>query len=175
MTNPESVEAVARRIKRASEMSAGIMRDAKRTGGWAGAENTAQAFDRLAKDAALILAATPREPASNDHTDLIARLRNGVPALGLHEDNSTELFDVEAANEVMCGAADALQALHVTASERSIPDLEGHTADAVRDALRVVCGEIVSFDESGQIARHIIKHIDGIVRAALRAQTPGGK
>jgi hypothetical protein len=41
-----------RRVQRTSEMSAGIMRDARRTGGWAGAENTARQFDRLAEHTA---------------------------------------------------------------------------------------------------------------------------
>lgn len=40
-------------IKRTAEMSAGIMRDPRRTGGWMGAENTARAFDRIAERAAL--------------------------------------------------------------------------------------------------------------------------
>lgn len=38
-----------RRAMRAAECSAEIMRDTKRTGGWAGAENTARAFDRIGK------------------------------------------------------------------------------------------------------------------------------
>ena len=38
-----------RRAMRTAEMSAGIMRDHKRTGGWEGAEKTANAFDRIAR------------------------------------------------------------------------------------------------------------------------------
>ena len=41
--------------------------------------------------------------------ELIEVLRHGVPAFGLHEDNSTELFDIEAANEVMTEAADRIE------------------------------------------------------------------
>lgn len=39
-----------RRVMRTAEMSAGIMRDKQRTGGWAGAENTARAFDRIGQN-----------------------------------------------------------------------------------------------------------------------------
>ncbi len=42
------VTEAARRIYRALEMSAGIMRDPRRTGGWEGAERTASAFERQA-------------------------------------------------------------------------------------------------------------------------------
>lgn len=41
----------ARRLYRGLEMSAGIMRDERRTGGWEGAERTAAAFERYAEDA----------------------------------------------------------------------------------------------------------------------------
>jgi hypothetical protein len=40
-----------RRAYRAAEMSAGIMRDSRRTGGWEGSERTADAFDRIADHA----------------------------------------------------------------------------------------------------------------------------
>ena len=43
------VEGLLFRIRRTSEMSANIMRDARRTGGWEGSEKTARQFDRLAK------------------------------------------------------------------------------------------------------------------------------
>jgi hypothetical protein len=59
----------ARRIKRTAEMSANIMRDTKRTGGWEGAEKTASAFDRLAKDAEALraaLAAMQQAPMADD-------------------------------------------------------------------------------------------------------------
>lgn len=49
-TQPDAIEKV-RRIARTAEMSAGIMRDRRRTGGWEGAERTANAFDRLSRDA----------------------------------------------------------------------------------------------------------------------------
>lgn len=53
----------ARRIMRSAEMSAGIMRDRRRTGGWAGAENTARAFDRIAENAqALWIALSQKDP-----------------------------------------------------------------------------------------------------------------
>lgn len=39
------------KIRRAAELSADIMRNPQRTGGWVGAERTARAFDRLADHA----------------------------------------------------------------------------------------------------------------------------
>jgi hypothetical protein len=43
------------KIKRTCEMSAGIMRDTARTGGWDGAERVAMQFDRLADRACAAL------------------------------------------------------------------------------------------------------------------------
>lgn len=40
-----------RRISRTAEMSAGIMRDTKRTGGWSGSEKVARQFERIAETA----------------------------------------------------------------------------------------------------------------------------
>ncbi len=45
----DSIEEKFRMIRRTAEMSAGIMRDARRTGGWDGAERVARQFDRIAK------------------------------------------------------------------------------------------------------------------------------
>jgi peptidoglycan hydrolase CwlO-like protein len=50
--------------------------------------------------------------------ELVKRLRNGVPADGLHEDNNTELFDIEDANEAMSEAADAIEALQAALAAR---------------------------------------------------------
>lgn len=44
----ERLRSELHRIKRTAEMSAGIMRDTRRTGGWDGAEKTARAFDGIA-------------------------------------------------------------------------------------------------------------------------------
>lgn len=44
--------------------------------------------------------------------DLVERLRRGVPVEGLHEDNETELFDVDAANETMIDAKDEIELLN---------------------------------------------------------------
>lgn len=38
-------------IRRTAEMSAEIMRDSRRTGGWEGAERVARQFDRIARKA----------------------------------------------------------------------------------------------------------------------------
>lgn len=51
MTEQEELIEGLRRIYRGLEMSAEIMRDARRTGGWAGAERTATAFARYAQEA----------------------------------------------------------------------------------------------------------------------------
>lgn len=51
-----------RRIVRTCEMSAGIMRDPARTGGWAGSEKTADQFDRIAERAGDSLALLLAEP-----------------------------------------------------------------------------------------------------------------
>lgn len=48
---PVGVIEQARRLYRGLEMSAGIMRDTRRTGGWEGAERTAAAFERYAEAA----------------------------------------------------------------------------------------------------------------------------
>ena len=62
MTSDELIER-ARRLYRTLEMSAGIMRDRKRTGGWEGAERTANAFDRAAINAREIHEALAKRPA----------------------------------------------------------------------------------------------------------------
>ena len=55
--------------------------------------------------------ATSSAPDVGELEDLVERLNNGVPAIGLHEDNNTELFDIEAADETMFEAAAILTAL----------------------------------------------------------------
>lgn len=56
-----------RRLSRTAEMSAGIMRDPERTGGWPGAEKTAMAFDRIKDTVDEIRAALPPvAPAGDD-------------------------------------------------------------------------------------------------------------
>ncbi|MDT3378504.1 hypothetical protein RNI52_14330 [Labrys neptuniae] len=42
--------------------------------------------------------------------DLIERLELGVPSCGMHDDNETELFDIDDANNTMIEAAHALRA-----------------------------------------------------------------
>lgn len=82
-----------RRIARTAEMSAGIMRDAKRTGGWQGAENTARAFDRLSGNAWEVHAAlsTPtapqpdRESVPTYKTMAELRAQRADPAADLYE------------------------------------------------------------------------------------------
>lgn len=47
---------------------------------------------------------------------LIESLKEGVPVIGLHSDNETELYDIEAADETMFEAAAALEELQAEAS-----------------------------------------------------------
>ena len=63
MTTDNDAVEVARRHYRALEMSAAIMRDPKRTGGWEGAERTARAFERQAETAKSLYAALTTERA----------------------------------------------------------------------------------------------------------------
>lgn len=53
----------------------------------------------------------------DDLDDLVEQLKAGVPEVGLHEDNNTELFDVEAANETMAEAAATITALRQRVAE----------------------------------------------------------
>jgi hypothetical protein len=51
-------------IKRTSEMSANLMRDTQRTGGWRGAERVAEAFERISSRAEDALFDVPNAPAT---------------------------------------------------------------------------------------------------------------
>jgi hypothetical protein len=61
--------------------------------------------------------------------ELIEALRDGVPRCGLHDDNTTELFDIEDANDAMYRAAEAL-----TSAQSEIERL-AKERDALREAL----------------------------------------
>jgi hypothetical protein len=67
---PRNPKEIVRRIKRTCEMSAGIMRDRERTGGWQGAEKVARQFDRLAELASQLESTAQSEPSA-------ARFRTG--------------------------------------------------------------------------------------------------
>jgi hypothetical protein len=73
----------------------------------------------------------------NDMQELETRLRAGAPVCGLHHDNSTELFDIEAANETMYEAAQAITTTRaeLAASAARVQALEGEVA-RLREALR---------------------------------------
>lgn len=47
----DELRETARRLVRTAEMSASVMRDPARTGGWPGSERVARSFDRLAEKA----------------------------------------------------------------------------------------------------------------------------
>jgi hypothetical protein len=59
-----------RRLYRGLEMSAGLMRDRRRTGGWSGAERTADAFSRYAATAQSLYALEKARSASRETTDV---------------------------------------------------------------------------------------------------------
>lgn len=44
-------------------------------------------------------------------SELIEKLKDGVPLIGMHEDNNTEMFDVEEASDTMSEAADVINDL----------------------------------------------------------------
>lgn len=75
-----------RRIKRTSEMSAGIMRDTERTGEWAGAEKVAKQFDRLAEHAskATELLNAPKRESGKDMTGItldVGTIRDNIKSI----------------------------------------------------------------------------------------------
>ena len=71
---PDDLERLLGRITCTAETSARLMRDAKNTGGWWGAENTAKNFDIIAKqtdDLRAALAAMPQQaPVADDVRDI---------------------------------------------------------------------------------------------------------
>lgn len=68
----------------------------------------------------------------NDYSDLIEECERGVREVGLSEDNCSELYDIEAANEVMAHAAAAIRALM---AEREWRPIES----APRDGTEILC------------------------------------
>ena len=52
-----------------------------------------------------------QRPAPDEVQALVERLEDGVHEIGMHEDNNTQLFDIESANEVMWSAAAMLRKL----------------------------------------------------------------
>lgn len=109
--------------------------------------------------------------------DLIEVLRHGVPAFGLHEDNSTELFDIEAANEVMTEAADRIEAL-----QADVAELEGWKAaeDAHHHALKARIAQLEAELAAAREAMALVaRNVDWVphphcseVDDALRALAP---
>lgn len=65
----ERLRAALRKVKRTAELSAGIMRNAERTGSWEGAEKTARAFDRISVDARAALSAQPSDQERCEYCD----------------------------------------------------------------------------------------------------------
>lgn len=57
------------------------------------------------------LTPSPTLEPTDAEVELIERLERGVINIGLHDDNSTELFDIEEANDTMADAAVAIRAL----------------------------------------------------------------
>ena len=74
---PDDLERLLGRITCTAETSARVMRDAKNTGGWWGAENTAKNFDIIAKqtdDLRAALAALQAQPAQAQGDDAVERV-----------------------------------------------------------------------------------------------------
>lgn len=57
------------------------------------------------------------EPPQGGSAELVERLREGTHEIGMHEDNSTELFDVQGANDVMWEAADTITRLEAEVAQ----------------------------------------------------------
>jgi hypothetical protein len=66
--------------------------------------------------------------------DLVTRLQGGVPCIGLHDDNSTELFAIEAADETMHEAAARIKALQAALAQ----------AEAERDGLHKALARVMA-------------------------------
>lgn len=49
--------------------------------------------------------------AQVDQDDLLERLARGVPMSGLHEDNETELFEIDDANDTMAEASHHIETI----------------------------------------------------------------
>tara|TARA_R110000868_G_scaffold42850_5_gene144542 strand:- start:187 stop:687 length:501 start_codon:yes stop_codon:yes gene_type:complete len=111
-------------------------------------------------------------PGDAELDDLQQELRSGVISCGMHDDNSTELFDVEGAGDTMFVAADAITALRQQlaavqadrtecclqslasmgqASEAYAAQLQ---AEAERDALRAALAHIRKQWPDSFAARH---------------------
>lgn len=98
-------------------------------------------------------------------TELIERLRKGVTALGLGEDNCTELFDITDADEVMHEAAEALAATataqaEVAALKATIHQLGENAAKAAREYADEVARLREALADIDRLARDRIKDGD---------------
>lgn len=68
-------------------------------------------------------------------SELIDKLKDGVPLVGLHEDNNTEMFDVEEASDTMSEAADEIARLKaVIEADRS------EVAEATQELRKTISG-----------------------------------
>lgn len=106
---------IVRRIKRTCEMSAGIMRDRERTGGWEGAEKVARQFDRLAELASQLESTAPEPPAEHEWP-LITRIKADIVA------NCFENREWSAESEDHCATLDLLsEALEVIKERAAQP------------------------------------------------------
>lgn len=87
-------------------------------------------------------------------SELIEELREGVTPLGLHDDNTTELFDVSGADEKMAEAADAL-----TTAQAEAAALRSEV-ERLREALRKI-------DRMNDHPQWFRKSLNDILEAAL--------
>ena len=115
-------------------------------------------------DEATAALSTPATEPQRYVDELIERLRAGVVQCGLHEDNNTELFDIEDANEAMFEAAQALAA-------RPAPQPAADTP-AMRDELATMISDLSHTGELSMLYRMEIADRITALRAIIGTATP---
>lgn len=125
-TNSDAVEAerLLHRIERTSDMSANIMRDTRRTGGWDGAEKTARQFDRLRKYAQEAKAALS-QPDTTHNAELVGELEDHLAAAAAYADGMPH-YPENAIEELACFVGDN--------SDRILAALRTPDSDLLREA-----------------------------------------
>lgn len=112
-------------------------------------------------------------------SDIVQTLRMGVPEVGLAEDNCTELFDIDAANEVMAEAADhiaALEARNARLEEqvREAYERAAEAAEGERYAQHYVDASASAGDMRPDIYNEACNDVAQAIRTLTTEQTNGG-
>ena len=115
---------------------------------------------------------TDKQRAIAEAGNLLERLRDGVRARGMHDDNCTELFDVQEANDTMHEAANRLAALEAerAAGEARVVELKQAGIHLALEAGRLN----IALDGQEKYRRQrqaVVGAMDGL-RAALAKQEP---